>query len=199
MSSLPFRVQPDRLVSQEYARHVWSCRSLLRRQRDQARLLDPAAAGVVTPVIDAVVEIVRSMTGRNFTAHGRTLERLGLSGMNALQDPASLSCSRAYLCGESILQIGGSPSPSRSAVVSTSSPVAGIEAPALLPMVQDVIIGEMVRSEQGSPAANPPTSIRRRYEIAATAKSRIWQNLFSALLPFVRPEAEHPNLPCPLR
>ena len=44
-----------------------------------------AAAGVGTPAIDAVIEIVRSMTGRNFAADGRTLERLGLDGMDALQ------------------------------------------------------------------------------------------------------------------
>jgi hypothetical protein len=61
-----------------------------------------------------------------------------------------------------------------------------------------VIIGDMIRSEQGLRAANPLTSIRLRNEIAATAKSRIWQNLFSALLHFMRPKAEHPNLPRPV-
>jgi hypothetical protein len=61
-----------------------------------------------------------------------------------------------------------------------------------------VIIGDMIRSGQGLPAANPLKSIRLRNEIAATAKSRIWQNLFSALLHFMRPEAEHPNLPRPV-
>jgi hypothetical protein len=65
-------------------------------------------------------------------------------------------------------------------------------------MRKDVIIGEMAQSGQGLPVANPPTSIRLRNEIAATAKSKIWQNLFSALLPFMRPEADHPNLPCPV-
>jgi opine dehydrogenase len=42
-----------------------------------------AAAGVPTPAIDALVAVVRSMTGKAFTAEGRTLERLGLSGMSA--------------------------------------------------------------------------------------------------------------------
>ena len=44
-----------------------------------------AAAGVPTPAIDAIVAIVRSMTGRDFAAEGRTLERLGLSGMSAVE------------------------------------------------------------------------------------------------------------------
>jgi len=39
-----------------------------------------AAAGVPTPAIDALVAIVRNMTGRDFAAEGRTLARLGLSG-----------------------------------------------------------------------------------------------------------------------
>jgi opine dehydrogenase len=43
------------------------------------------AAGVKTPAIDALVELVRSMTGRGFAAEARTLERLGLSGMNGPQ------------------------------------------------------------------------------------------------------------------
>jgi hypothetical protein len=38
------------------------------------------AAGVQTPAIDALVEIVRSMTGNDFAGEGRTLARLGLSG-----------------------------------------------------------------------------------------------------------------------
>jgi opine dehydrogenase len=42
-----------------------------------------AAAGVPTPAIDALVAVVRSMTRKDFTAEGRTLERLGLSGMSA--------------------------------------------------------------------------------------------------------------------
>jgi opine dehydrogenase len=41
-----------------------------------------AAARVGTPAIDALVEIVRSMTGNDFAGEGRTLERLGLSGMD---------------------------------------------------------------------------------------------------------------------
>jgi opine dehydrogenase len=44
-----------------------------------------AAAGLRTPAIDAVIEVVRSMTGKDFAAEGRTLERLGLSGMDAPQ------------------------------------------------------------------------------------------------------------------
>ena len=43
-----------------------------------------AAARVQTPTIDALVEITRNMTGKDF-AEGRTLERLGLSGMNTRQ------------------------------------------------------------------------------------------------------------------
>jgi hypothetical protein len=44
-----------------------------------------AAAGVSTPAIDALVEVVRSMTGKDFAEEARTLERLGLSGMDAPQ------------------------------------------------------------------------------------------------------------------
>ena len=44
-----------------------------------------AATGVKTPAIDALVEIVRNMTGRDFAAEGRTLERLGLAGMDGYQ------------------------------------------------------------------------------------------------------------------
>jgi opine dehydrogenase len=44
-----------------------------------------AAAGVPTPAIDALVEVVRNMTGRDFAAEGRTLDCLGLSGMNATE------------------------------------------------------------------------------------------------------------------
>src|ERR1700739_1322565 len=43
------------------------------------------AAGVETPGIDALVELVRKMTGKEFAAEARTLERLGLSGMDAPQ------------------------------------------------------------------------------------------------------------------
>jgi opine dehydrogenase len=42
-----------------------------------------AAAGVKTPAIDALIEIARSMTGKDFVAEARTLERLGLDGMDA--------------------------------------------------------------------------------------------------------------------
>jgi opine dehydrogenase len=41
-----------------------------------------AAARVGMPAVDALVEIVRSMTGNDFAGEGRTLERLGLSGMD---------------------------------------------------------------------------------------------------------------------
>jgi opine dehydrogenase len=41
-----------------------------------------AAAGVPTPAIDALVGIVRTMTGRDFVGEARTLARMGLSGMN---------------------------------------------------------------------------------------------------------------------
>jgi opine dehydrogenase len=44
-----------------------------------------AAAGVRTPAIDALIEVVRGMTGEDFAAGGRTLDRLGLSGMDAPQ------------------------------------------------------------------------------------------------------------------
>jgi opine dehydrogenase len=42
-----------------------------------------AAAGVPTPAIDALIAIVRSMTGKDFAAEARTLTRLGLGGMSA--------------------------------------------------------------------------------------------------------------------
>jgi opine dehydrogenase len=44
-----------------------------------------AAAGVPTPAIDALVEVVRSMTGKDFAAEARTLARLGLGGMSATE------------------------------------------------------------------------------------------------------------------
>jgi hypothetical protein len=44
-----------------------------------------AAAGVKTPAIDALVEVVRSMTGKDFAAETRTLERLGLTDMDGPQ------------------------------------------------------------------------------------------------------------------
>jgi opine dehydrogenase len=43
------------------------------------------AAGVSTPRIDAVVELACTLAGDNFSATGRTLERMGLAGMNAGQ------------------------------------------------------------------------------------------------------------------
>jgi opine dehydrogenase len=43
------------------------------------------AAGVPTPAIDAVIETVRHMTGKDFAAEARTLDRLGLAGMDAAQ------------------------------------------------------------------------------------------------------------------
>jgi opine dehydrogenase len=41
-----------------------------------------AAVGVRTPAIDALVAIARTMTGKDFSAEARTLERLGLSGLD---------------------------------------------------------------------------------------------------------------------
>ena len=48
-----------------------------------------AAVGVRTPAIDALVEIVRCMTGNDFAGEGRTLERLGLNGMDGRRSGAS--------------------------------------------------------------------------------------------------------------
>jgi opine dehydrogenase len=42
-----------------------------------------AAAGVPTPAIDALVELARTMTGRDFADQARTLARLGLERMSA--------------------------------------------------------------------------------------------------------------------
>ena len=44
------------------------------------------AAGVRTPAIDALVETVRNMTGKDFAADARTLEHLGPSGMSAARN-----------------------------------------------------------------------------------------------------------------
>jgi len=44
-----------------------------------------AAAAVRTPAIDALVEVVRSMTGKDFAAGDRTLEHLGIGGMDTTQ------------------------------------------------------------------------------------------------------------------
>jgi opine dehydrogenase len=41
-----------------------------------------ATAGVATPAIDALITLVHAMTGRDFAVEGRTLERMGLAGMN---------------------------------------------------------------------------------------------------------------------
>jgi hypothetical protein len=40
---------------------------------------------VGTPAIDTLVEVVRSMTGKDFAAEARTIERLGLRGMDGLR------------------------------------------------------------------------------------------------------------------
>jgi opine dehydrogenase len=41
-----------------------------------------AAAGVKTPAIDALIAVASLMTGRSFAAEARTLERLGLAGLD---------------------------------------------------------------------------------------------------------------------
>jgi opine dehydrogenase len=43
------------------------------------------AAGVPTPAIDAVVLLAQTMAGTDFAADARTLDRMGLAGMNAAQ------------------------------------------------------------------------------------------------------------------
>jgi hypothetical protein len=43
------------------------------------------AAGVRTPTIDALAEFARTMTGKHFAAEARTLDRLGLSGIDSTQ------------------------------------------------------------------------------------------------------------------
>ncbi len=43
------------------------------------------AAGVPTPAIDALIVLVRAMTGRDFAVEARTLERMGLAGMSAAE------------------------------------------------------------------------------------------------------------------
>jgi hypothetical protein len=40
---------------------------------------------VPTPAIDALLETVRNMTGKDFAAEARTLDRFGLAGMNLPQ------------------------------------------------------------------------------------------------------------------
>ena len=44
-----------------------------------------AACGVPTPAIDALITVVRAMTGNDFGADARTLDRMGLAGMDAAQ------------------------------------------------------------------------------------------------------------------
>jgi opine dehydrogenase len=44
-----------------------------------------SAIGVPTPAITTLVEMARLMTGRSFATEARTLDRMGLAGMNALQ------------------------------------------------------------------------------------------------------------------
>jgi opine dehydrogenase len=44
-----------------------------------------AAAGVPTPAIDALITLVRAMTGKDFAADARTLERMGLAGMDTAE------------------------------------------------------------------------------------------------------------------
>jgi hypothetical protein len=44
-----------------------------------------ASRPVRTPAIDALVGVVRSMTEKDFAAEARTLERLGLNGMDGPQ------------------------------------------------------------------------------------------------------------------
>jgi hypothetical protein len=41
------------------------------------------AAGVPTPAIDAVVKLAQTMAATDFAADARTLDRLGLAGMDA--------------------------------------------------------------------------------------------------------------------
>jgi opine dehydrogenase len=43
------------------------------------------AAGVPTPAIDAVIKLAQTLAGSDFTADARTLDRMGLAGMDAGQ------------------------------------------------------------------------------------------------------------------
>ena len=47
-----------------------------------------AAAGVPTPAIDALITLVRAMTGKDFSAEARTLERMGLARDERVADQA---------------------------------------------------------------------------------------------------------------
>jgi opine dehydrogenase len=49
-----------------------------------------AAAGVPTPAIDAVIHIGCAMAGNDFAAEARTLQRMGLAGLNLAQIRATL-------------------------------------------------------------------------------------------------------------
>lgn len=44
-----------------------------------------AAAGVPTPAINALITLVRAMTGKDFSSEARTLDRMGFAGMDAPQ------------------------------------------------------------------------------------------------------------------
>jgi opine dehydrogenase len=44
-----------------------------------------AVASVPTPAINALIETVRNMTGKDFAVEARTLDRLGLAGMDLLR------------------------------------------------------------------------------------------------------------------
>ena len=50
-----------------------------------ASLIDPTAARLRTPAIDALIELLQGMTGKDFAAERRTVERLGVAGMDAPQ------------------------------------------------------------------------------------------------------------------
>jgi opine dehydrogenase len=43
------------------------------------------AAGVMTPAIDGVIRLAATMAGNDFAAEARTLDRLGLTGMDMAQ------------------------------------------------------------------------------------------------------------------
>jgi opine dehydrogenase len=50
-----------------------------------------AAVGVPTPAIDAVIKLAQAMAGTDFAANARTLERMGLAGMDAVQIKRTLT------------------------------------------------------------------------------------------------------------
>ncbi|QVL50130.1 MAG: NAD/NADP octopine/nopaline dehydrogenase family protein [Thiocapsa sp.] len=50
-----------------------------------------AAAGIETPLMDALIDLGSAILGRDFRAEGRTLERLGLAGLSPSQITAQLS------------------------------------------------------------------------------------------------------------